>query len=334
MSRLSPEEITARLEAAFDRHFGFKPTIANLRRLTGGASRETWSFDIDADADSGLPGGLILRRDPGKTPLALERSTEAGLLSAAYDAGVPVPQIVCKLDDDDGLGPAFIMERIEGETIPRKILRDAEYAEARPKMSAQCGEILAKIHAINFEDLGLPAPGDAHPVDDQIKQYRQLLDGFGEPHPAFELGLKYLEESKPPLARLALVHGDFRNGNLIVGPDGIRSVLDWELAHIGDPLEDFGWLCVRSWRFGEDSNEVGGFGHLEDLCEAYEAAGGDSVSPESVRFWEIFGTVKWGVICIVQAFTHLNGLTRSVELATLGRRVCEMEYDVMRLLPW
>lgn len=334
MSRLTPDEVAARLGAAFERHLGIDPAIANLRRLTGGASRETWSFDLEANSDLGLPGGLILRRDPGKTPLALERSTEAKLLSAAFEAGVPVPRIVCMLDDQDGLGPAFVMERIEGETIPRKILRDEEYAPARPKMAAQCGEILAGIHAIDYDGLGLPSPGNAHPVDDQINQYLQLLDGFGEPHPAFELGLKYLAESKPPLAKLALVHGDFRNGNLIVGPDGIRSVLDWELAHIGDPLEDVGWLCVRSWRFGEDSNEVGGFGHLEELCEAYEAAGGRAIDPQAVKFWEIFGTVKWGVICVVQAFTHLNGLTRSVELATLGRRVCEMEYDVMRLLPW
>lgn len=334
MSRLSPEEISARIGAALARHLDIETEVANLRRLTGGASRETWSFDIEISADSDLPAGLILRRDPSKAPLALERSVEAKLLSKAYKSGVPVPKIVCSLDDQDGLGPAFVMERIEGETIPRKILRDDKYASARPKMAAQCGEILAKIHAIDFDDLGLPSPEGAHPVDDQIRQYFQLLDGFGEPHPAFELALKYLSEAQPPLSKLALVHGDFRNGNLIVGSDGIRSVLDWELAHIGDPIEDIGWLCVRSWRFGEDANEVGGFGQIGDLCKAYEAAGGTSIDPEAVKFWMIFGTVKWGVICIVQTFTHLNGLNRSVELATLGRRVCEMEYDVMRLLPW
>jgi aminoglycoside phosphotransferase (APT) family kinase protein len=167
----------------------------------------------------------------------------------------------------------------------------------------------------------------------QIDQYRDLLDAFGEPHPAFELALQWLarnapEEVDPP----RLVHGDFRIGNFIVGSEGIRAVLDWELSHLGDPIEDLGWLCVKSWRFGVVDRVVGGFGDVDTLLGFYERAGGRRVTPEELRFWIVLGTLKWGVICIAQCFTHLNGVVRSVELATLGRRVAEMEWDILAVL--
>ncbi len=167
----------------------------------------------------------------------------------------------------------------------------------------------------------------------QIRQYRDTLDLFGEAHPAFELALQWLDHHAPPEPlEPRLVHGDFRLGNFIVGPDGIRAVLDWELTHLGDPAEDLGWLCVKSWRFGVADRIVGGFGDVPALLDAYEAAGGNRVGADELRFWIVLGTLKWGVICISQAFTHLHGVVRSVELATLGRRVAEMEWDVLALL--
>lgn len=293
-----------------------------LRRLTGGASRETWAFDVGDEA-------LILRRDPKGGLQGVGMAVEVALLEAAAAAAAPVPGVRFVLEEDDGLGAGYVMERIEGETIPRKILRDDEYAAARPRLARQCGEILARIHTIVPDAVpGLPVAG----AKEQIAQYRSLIDGFGEAHPAFELGLRWLDDHAPAPARTALVHGDFRNGNLVVGPDGVRAVLDWELAHGGDPMEDLGWMCVRSWRFGADDKPAGGFGSYDELFAGYTAGGGDDVDPEVVRYWEVFGNLKWGVICMVQAFTHLNGLRRSVELATLGRRVCEMEYDLMELI--
>jgi aminoglycoside phosphotransferase (APT) family kinase protein len=128
------------------------------------------------------------------------------------------------------------------------------------------------------------------------------------------------------------VHGDFRNGNLIVGPDGIRAVLDWELAHLGDPLEDLGWLCVKAWRFGSPL-PVGGFGTYDDLIQAYEKASGAAVDRAALRWWEMFGVFKWAVICVLQAQRHLTGGQRSVELAALGRRVAENEWDLLQMLP-
>lgn len=321
-----------RLTAVVRRHLDDGVTVSDIRRLTGGASRETWSFD--AVLTDGSRRALVMRRDPGGAlPGSMGRTTEYELLDVAGSAGVPVPAVSFPLDDGDELGTGFVMERVEGETIPRRILRDEEFVWARSRMAAQAGTIAAQIHAIELEelpDLDAPPPGQ-HPATVQIQQYRELLDAFGEPHPALELGLRWLEERVPPLERLTLVHGDFRNGNFVVGPEGIRAVLDWELAHVGDPMEDLGWLCVRAWRFRSPS-PVGGFGTRTDLFSAYEAGGGGAVDPERVHYWEVFGTLKWGVMCIVQAFTHLQGLHRSVELAAIGRRVAEQEFDLLHMI--
>jgi aminoglycoside phosphotransferase (APT) family kinase protein len=317
---------TDALAAALERELG-PVEIIGCGRLSGGASRETWAFD--ARTRDGTVHPLVLRRDPSAHVGQSDRTTEYELLRAAAAAGVPVPELRLLLDPDDGLGAGFVMARIDGETIPRRILRDDEYAGARRVLSAQCAAILARIHAVDRATLPeLPVLTAAR----QVEQYRELLDAFGQPHPAFELALRHLADHAPPAGPPALVHGDFRNGNLIVGPEGVRAVLDWELAHLGDPVEDLGWLCVKSWRFGANERVVGGFGEVTELLAAYRHASGVTVDVDRLRYWVVFGTLKWGIICIGQAFTHLDGLVRSVELATLGRRVAETEWDLLELL--
>jgi len=292
--------------------------VKNVRRLSAGASRAMWA--VDAVDDDGTLRPLVVRTDPRGASRPTAPVPEATLLRAAAEAGVPVPGIAA--EDDEHL----IVERIEGETIPRKILRDEEYTGALRKLAAQCGDALAAIHSIPLDRV----PGLNADVD-PVVTWRAMLDGFGQPHPTFELALRWLEDRRPPTTGATVVHGDFRNGNLIVGPEGLRAVLDWELAHVGDPMEDLGWLCVKAWRFGVD-RPVGGFGQRADLYAAYERASGRTVDPEVVAWWEVLGTLKWGVMCIAQAFTHLSGTVRSVELATIGRRVCENEWDLLELI--
>ena len=302
--------------------------VTGLRRLSGGASRETWAFEAD-----GRP--LILQRERPGSPRSAGMATEAALLRAAAERGVPVPAVVASCADGTPAGAEalggdwLVVERVEGETIARKILRDDEFAAARPRLAAQCGDALARIHRI------APDAVSGLPGGDQVAQIRAALDGAGEPHPAFELGFRWLERNRPGRdggdASPVVVHGDFRNGNLVVGPDGLRAVLDWELAHLGDPLEDLGWLCVRAWRFGAEPR-VGGFGPVDELVGAYEATAGVTIDRAALHWWEVLGTLKWGVICVVQASTHLSGVIRSVELAAIGRRVCEVEHDLL-LLP-
>jgi aminoglycoside phosphotransferase (APT) family kinase protein len=315
------------LAAAIGRHLGTDVEIEDLRRLSGGASRETWSFD--SVAPDGARHPLVLRRDPGPPTGTTGRAIEFDVLRAAVEAGVRAPDARFLLDASDGLGAGFVMTRIDGETIPRRILRDDDLAAARKRLAAQCGEQAARIHAVPLAGLPeLPVLDAA----EQIEQYRQVLDGIGEAHPAFELGLRRLGQDPPEIGAPRLVHGDFRNGNFVIGPDGLRAVLDWELVHLGDPVEDLAWCCVRSWRFGVVDRVVGGFGDVDELLRAYAATGGGDVDRSRLAWWEAFGTLKWGLICAIQAHTHLRGLVRSVELATLGRRIAETEWDLLRLL--
>jgi len=298
----------------------------DLHRLSGGASRETWAFDL-FDALDGRREPLILqrvRRGPLSATFSME--AEAQLLAAAAEAGVPVAGVVAASDDAEVVGsPFLVMRRVEGETIARKILRDPELEDARAALVGQCARALAAIHRL---------PVDAAPhlrAGDPVGQLRALIDSLGQPHPAFELGLRWLDDHRPAAVPDGVVHGDFRMGNLVVGPDGLVAVLDWELAHLGDPLEDLGWLCVRAWRFGSEL-PVAGVGERDALYAAYASASGRSVDPDAARWWEVLGTLRWGVICILQASGHLSGASRSVELAAIGRRVCENEYDLLGLI--
>lgn len=323
------EDLSARLASIASRHLGGPVAIDNLQPLSGGASADTWQFEASC---GGKYHSMILRlAAPGgdQDPIRVDRATEARLQQLAAGAGVPVAPVVFVLEEDDGLGPGYAMDRIDGETLAPRILREEQYELARKNMAAQCGHILARIHTIDSATL----PGLRKlPADKILKKLFELYNAFKQDHPVFELAFKWLGDRMPEQEPLALVHGDFRNGNFIVGPDGIRAVLDWEVAHLGDPMEDLGWICVNSWRFGNIDLPVGGFGHREQLFEAYEKSGGGRVNPDTVHFWEVFGTLKWGVICIIQAFTHLMGAKRSVELATIGRRTSETEIDLLNLL--
>jgi aminoglycoside phosphotransferase (APT) family kinase protein len=304
--------------------------VTNAIRLSGGASQETWSFDI-AHPDGNI--GAILRRAPagyGAAPTrAAGLNAEAVLMQLAYDAGVPSPRVLHVLQPKDELGTGFIMERVEGETIPRKILRDDAFAQARPKLARQLGGVLARIHGLSLSQLPkLRQMTAAKEIAELERDYRS----FDWPRPVFELALCWLRDHDPgPSQQVTLVHGDFRHGNLIIGPDGIRAVLDWELAHTGDSMEDLGWICVNSWRFGEIDKPVGGFGTREELFEGYEA-GGRHVDPERVMFWEVMGTLRWGVMCCGMMQRFRIGPEHSIERAMIGRRASETEIDLLRLL--
>ena len=324
--------LAAALAAVVRRRLPGATGIAALTRLSGGASNETWSFDATG---AGAPLPLILRRRPGgaaeATPpsVSLRLETEAVLLGLAASQGVPVPDVRFVLEPGDGLGSGYAMERLVGETIARRILREEAFAAVRPRLARQCGEILARVHASPPARLPQLPRADAAA---QLVHYRAVFDSFGHAHPVFELAFRWLGDHLPPPAPTALVHGDFRLGNLLIAPDaGVRGVLDWEIAHEGDPMEDLGWICVNSWRFGAEL-PVGGFGTREELFAGYESAGGCKVDPGRVHLWEILGTLKWGIMCMMQYGVFERGIDRSVERAAIGRRSSETEIDLLELL--
>jgi aminoglycoside phosphotransferase (APT) family kinase protein len=317
---VTPDDLAAALADVLGVH-----EVRGLTRLSGGASRETWAFSaIDA---SGTDRPLILQRQRGAQP---ERpmDREAAVLTSAHNAGVPTPQVVAASSNDERLGGGFlVVTRVEGETIARRIQRDDTYAEARRALPADFGRALAKLHAVE------PSSVDGLEDINQLDRYRQVLHDVGASHPAFELAIRWLEANRPPPGgRIAVVHGDFRLGNVIVNDSGLAAVIDWELAHLGDPMEDLGWLCVKAWRFGSKP-PVAGIGEYRELFDAYEDAARVKVDADIVRWWEMLGTLKWGIMCIMQATAHFTGLERSHELAAIGRRVCENEFDLLQMLP-
>jgi aminoglycoside phosphotransferase (APT) family kinase protein len=304
--------------------------VVGAAKLSGGASQETWSFDI-VHPDGNI--GAILRRAPqgyGAAPgRAAGLQAESKLMQLAYDAALPSPRVLHVLEPQEELGTGFVMARVEGETIPRKILRNEQFAKARPKLARQLGKVLAGIHAIDLAQLPeLRAMTPAKEIAELERDYRS----FDWPRPVFELALRWLRERDPgPSDQVTLVHGDFRHGNLIIGPDGLRAVLDWELAHLGDPMEDLGWICVNSWRFGVIDKPVGGLGSREELFAGYEEAG-RRVDPARVNFWEVMGTLRWGVMCCGMMQRFRIGPDHSMERAMIGRRSSETEIDLLRLL--
>jgi aminoglycoside phosphotransferase (APT) family kinase protein len=330
---MSSEDFIAQLQAAVARHIGEPGTIHDLQRLTGGANKTTWSFDADV---AGERAQFILqlasaRANDADNPLAgvsphLTADEDARLMIAAVKAGVPAPRVRAILQPDDRLGGGYVTERVAGETLATKILRDERFAGARATMAKQCGTILAAIHRIPVSEV--PFLMKLTPAE-HIAAQRRIIEYFDFHLPALELGLKWAEQHVPRNARHSVVHGDFRAGNFIVREDGIRCVLDWEIGQSGDPMQDLGWVCVKTWRFG-GKKPVGGFGTREDLFEAYEKASGQSVDPAHVRFWEAYGSVRWGIGCLSMGLRGMEEV--GIERCAIGRRIEEPLWDFFNLI--
>jgi aminoglycoside phosphotransferase (APT) family kinase protein len=299
----------AELEAALGRR------VESLRLLPGGASKEAWAVDANGSR-------LLVRRAGGgvihEATLSLEQ--EFDVLEAAHEAGVKVPRPIAYLGELGGR-EAFAMERVEGETIGRRIARDPPVG-----LDVQLAEELAKIHAIPAQRLPFLQSGDV------LGRFEHELDLVGEPHPAIEYGLWWLRGSRPDPLPDVVSHGDFRIGNVVVSERGLESLLDWEFAHLSDPREDLAWPIVRAWRFGADEKRLGGVGELEPYLARYAEVTGREVDAEELYWWEVLGNVKWAIGCLNQCRRHLNGLDRSVEYAVLGRMAAEMEYELLHLI--
>ena len=307
--------------------------IESLTRLSGGASQETWRIQICYTSNT----SLILRLAPlcatqraaGSAGLA----NEAALLTLAHRHGLPVPRVHHVCTPEDHLGDGYLMQDCPGETLGQRIARHADFTAARTHLAYDCGHALARIHALPH---ALP-PAACPPLRtafarEELAHYEAQHRAISTPRPVFEVALRWLREHMPSApAAASLVHGDFRNGNLVVTPNGLSAILDWELAHFGDPMEDLGWISVNAWRFGQRNLPVGGFGTREQLFAGYTAAGG-TVDAERVRYWEVLGTLKWGIICEGMGAAFSSGAEPTIERAVIGRRASETEIDLLDLL--
>lgn len=307
--------------------------LNHVERLSGGAAQETCRLECATDSGVRLfalrraAGGVF--RPPSDTQPGL--AAEALLMQCAKQAGVPAPEIHYILSKDDDLGDGFVMEWLEGEGLGTRILRDEQFAGVRPQLAYECGRIAARIHGIDVVEKGLDRVLARITAADYVQQTWSRYKEFGTPHPMIDYVGCWLMQHLPETHRDTLVHNEFRNGNLMVSPDGIVGVVDWEIAHIGDPMRDLGWLCTNAWRYGE-TLPVGGFGTYEQLFQGYEDESGLSVDPEHVQFWEVFGSFWWSVTCLGMVDQFRHGPDPSIERATIGRRATEGQVDCVNLL--
>ncbi len=328
------EDLELLLARALARHLpGFR-SLARVSQLTAGASLETYRLEVTLDSG---PAALAMRRTPGggeklSSSHMPSLEAEAELFRVARAQGVPEPQVHAVFEPGDGLGHGFVMEWLDGETLGNRIIKADELATIRPHLARQCGEILARIHAIDLDASGLARHLQRVPTGQLIRDAMAKYDAFGISRPMLDYTGRWLIDHLPPEGELALVHNDFRNGNLIVGPDGVRAVLDWEHAFIGDPMRDIGYLCSNSWRYGNSAMPVGGFGTYEDLFAGYQSVSGKSVDRERVRYWELFASFWWALGCMELANQHRSGAARSVERLAIGRRISECEIDCVNIL--
>ena len=328
-------DFKAKLNAVLAAQLSGCDGLVSVERLSGGASQETYR--------------IYARINNAERPLALRRSAgglrgddsaanypglpvEAQLMQAARAAGVPAPEVHYVLTEADGLGEGFLMEWLDGETLGARIVRLPELAELRPRLAFECGCILARIHGIDVRAAGLEQALEVIKPTEFIERTWERYRQFPTPQPMIDYAGRWLLEHLPASGELKLVHNDFRNGNLMVDAQGVVAVLDWETAHIGDPMRDLGWICTNSWRFGRTDLPVGGFGHYADLFAGYESESGVKLDPERVKFWEVFGSFWWAVGCLGMAEHYRSGPDSSVERPAIGRRTSECQVDLVNLL--
>lgn len=322
-----------KLERVVLAHLPDSEALVSVERLSGGASQETYRL-IVRTASGEKP--LAMRRAPGgefveRTPQHPGLDVEALLMQSAREVGVPEPEVYYVLTRDDDLGDGFIMEWLEGEALGARIVRSPEFENIRPRLAYECGRVLAKIHAIDLDKTGLREKLWAIPPAEFVEQTWERYRLLETPQPMIDYTARWLMDHAPQKYETALVHNDFRNGNFMLSTTGITAVLDWEVAHIGDPMRDLGWICTNSWRFGA-SDPVGGFGQYEDLFRGYEDESGKAVNPDHVKFWEVFGSFWWSVGCLGMAEHYRSGPDKTVERPAIGRRSSECQVDCVNLL--
>lgn len=315
------------LEALISRGLGRPATIGLVAQLSGGASSATYRVEANVGGDERL---YIFQRTVGETNNAISRGTQSEVQRRAGLLGVPVAPVIARTEPVDDLGDGVVTGLVAGEALAPRWLRQSEYAHARTRLTAQCAEALAKLHAAPLSawaDLPLKLGSGAELLADMFHWYRRI----GVDVPAFDLAFAWLKPRMPSAPASCLVHGDFRAGNFLVDEEGLAAVLDWELTHLSVPGEDLGWLCVQAWRFGHWQKPVGGFGTREELLDAYRAAGG-AIERDELHVWEVYGNLKWGMSCLQLADDHLSGRVPSVERAAIGRRVTEVAADLTHLI--
>jgi aminoglycoside phosphotransferase (APT) family kinase protein len=289
-------------------------TVANLARIPGGASRETYRFRARYKRDGKLVDrGLILRRDPPASLIETERTTEYRAYDAFHKLGLPVPEpIALELGSAALERPFFIMAEVENCTTGG-IMSPDPYGPHRESVGRQFYTVMGKIAAADPNAIGLAdfdGPKDMRGAAmHEVARWEKVIDeDEREPQPIVRAALRWLKRNPPPPAqKISVVHGDYRTGNFLIDDNGkIRAILDWEMSHLGDPLEDLGWAIDPLWA-GADPARPGGMIPRAEAIRTWEQASGLKADPKALHWWEIFASLKGAAIWISAALEYADG---------------------------
>ena len=292
--------------------------VDELAQISGGASRQTYRFRLSyREVGKARERRLILRRDPSASLIDTDRKIEFAAYQAFFGSSVPVPEVLWLEDDARHLGsPFFIGVEMTGlETSPSRILMEP-YAAHHQKIAEQKWSILGAIAASDPAKLGLV--GVMEPVTPENCWKRELdyWEGVLDsdeliPQPIMRAAIRWLRRNPPrPAQKVSVVHGDYRTGNFLYDEEGrIHGILDWEMAHLGDPLEDLGWSLNRVWCWARDDRR-GGLIAREDAIKIWEKASGLKAAPDAIHWWELFATVKGQGIWVSSAHAWETGANK------------------------
>jgi aminoglycoside phosphotransferase (APT) family kinase protein len=337
------EEITPVLEKHLGAFWKSDVKIQNIFHLSGGACQDNYSISAVLNEKGAKKNKeIVLRTDKGGSLLtSLSKKDEYKVAELAFNAGVKTPEPILLEEDTSFIGtPFFLMEKISGRAGGRFVVKDPELNDYRKnRMVADLAQNLALLHTVKPEMVieeelkeKLKMTNTTNYALRSIADLRETLDHLPEVHPAIEIVLNWLEKNQPTIDSIVLVHGDFRTGNFMITKEGLQGILDYEFAHWGDRHEDIAWLCMRDWRFGKLNKEVGGFGDRPDFYKSYSKASNFEIDPKKVTYWEIMGNIRWAIGSAQQTERHLSGKDKGIELASIGRRTAEMEWEAMRLI--
>jgi aminoglycoside phosphotransferase (APT) family kinase protein len=311
--------------------------VSNIARIPGGASRETWSFDARwSENGTAIERSYIARRDPPASLLDSNNDLEFELYTALAETEVPAPRVHWIEREGKAIErPFYIMERLPGATDARTLATSPDYADVRLEIARQKATVLARIHALDIAQvpsLDLPAAGESPAMHEIERWERTMRSDTLEPQPVLEFAFSWLKRHVPPPPEsLALVHGDYRTGNFLYDKERITGILDWEMAHAGDPVEDIGWVVMKSWRWAGD-DRVGGLCERADFVRMYQEAGGVKVDPATLKFWEVFSNVKFAIIFITGTKAIVEGKTPDLLLAVTGFIQPGLEVELLELI--
>jgi aminoglycoside phosphotransferase (APT) family kinase protein len=305
--------------------------IDNVAPITSGNARQAWEFDVrwhDGGEERKVSCVMLRKAQAGQLETAL--APEFQIVSALWDSGVPVARALWIDSERQWLErPAFIVEKVAGATDLFPLLKPEAAAQSRA-LAEQLAAVAARLHTVDWKKLGidfLPATTPETVAAQQISYWEALfLKHRMEPHPVMVAAFIWLKEHRPIAGRISIVHGDFRFGNFLYEEDRINAMLDWEMVHLGDPIEDIAWAYRSLW--GPQA-----FLPLDEFVERYTELSGISVDPKTLLFYRLLGEVKHSIISLTGARSFMDGGTRNLFLADRAATITSYLMQFMDWLP-